>query len=111
MDNFRLNDVETIRVMRAGGNLRVRGVTSGDTLIQCDSGACRFAAPRIALRFSLRATPHWKSRLASHLKFSNAPATSISRTSAHRSRSAECAEICGRAGSAPSRSAAKSPGT
>jgi hypothetical protein len=37
MDNIRLNDVETIRVMRAGGNLRVRGVTSGDTLIQCDS--------------------------------------------------------------------------
>ncbi len=36
MDNFRLNDVETIRVMRAGGNLRVRGVTSGDTLLQCD---------------------------------------------------------------------------
>ena len=37
MDNFRLNDVEAIRVMRAGGNLRVRGVTSGDTLLQCDS--------------------------------------------------------------------------
>ena len=27
MDNIRLNDVEAIRVMRAGGNLRVRGVT------------------------------------------------------------------------------------
>jgi len=37
MDNFRLNDVEAIRVMRAGGNLRVRGVTSSDTLLQCDS--------------------------------------------------------------------------
>jgi hypothetical protein len=37
MDNFRLSDVEAIRVMRAGGNLRVRGVTSGDTLLQCDS--------------------------------------------------------------------------
>jgi len=37
MDNFRLKDVEAIRVMRAGGNLRVRGVTSGDTLLQCDS--------------------------------------------------------------------------
>ena len=37
MDNIRLNDVEAIRVMRAGGNLRVRGVTSGDTLLQCDS--------------------------------------------------------------------------
>jgi hypothetical protein len=36
MDNIRLNDVEAIRVMRAGGNLRVRGVTSGDTSIQCD---------------------------------------------------------------------------
>jgi hypothetical protein len=36
MDNIRLNDVEAIRVMRAGGNLRVRGVTSGDTLIECD---------------------------------------------------------------------------
>ena len=37
MDNIRLNDVEEIRVMRAGGNLRVRGVTSGDTMLQCDS--------------------------------------------------------------------------
>ena len=37
MDNVRLSDVETIRVMRAAGNLRVRGVTSGDTLLQCDS--------------------------------------------------------------------------
>ena len=37
MDNIRLNDVEAIRVMRAGGNLRVRGVTAGETLLQCDS--------------------------------------------------------------------------
>ena len=37
MDNIRLNDVEAIRVMRAGGNLRVRGVASGDTILQCDS--------------------------------------------------------------------------
>jgi len=37
MDNIHLNDVEAIRVMRAGGNLRVRGVTSSDTVIQCDS--------------------------------------------------------------------------
>jgi hypothetical protein len=37
MDNIRLNDAEVIRVMRAGGNLRVRGVTAGDTLLQCDS--------------------------------------------------------------------------
>lgn len=37
MDNIRLNDVEAIRVMRAGGNLRMRGVSSGDTLLQCDS--------------------------------------------------------------------------
>ena len=37
MDNIRLNDVEAIRIMRAGGNLRVRGVTSGDTTFQCDS--------------------------------------------------------------------------
>jgi hypothetical protein len=34
MDNIRLNDVEAIRVMRAAGNLRVRGVTSGDTILQ-----------------------------------------------------------------------------
>jgi hypothetical protein len=37
MDNFRLNDIEAIRVMRAGGNLRVRGVATGDTLLQCDA--------------------------------------------------------------------------
>jgi hypothetical protein len=37
MDNIRLNDAETIRVMRAGGNLRVRGITSGDTLLECDA--------------------------------------------------------------------------
>ncbi len=36
MDNTRLNDVEAIRVMRAGGNLRVRGVTSGDTVLRSD---------------------------------------------------------------------------
>jgi hypothetical protein len=36
MDNVRLNGVEAIRLMRAGGNLRVRGVTSGDTIFQCD---------------------------------------------------------------------------
>ena len=36
MDNFRLSDVEAIRVMRVGGNLRVRGVTSGDTTLQCN---------------------------------------------------------------------------
>ncbi len=37
MDNFRLSDVETIRVMHAAGNLRVRGITSGDTLVRTDS--------------------------------------------------------------------------
>ncbi len=37
MDNFKLSDVEAVRVMRVGGNLRVRGVTSGDTSVQCDS--------------------------------------------------------------------------
>jgi hypothetical protein len=37
MDNFRLSDVEAVRVMRVGGNLRVRGITSGDTSVQCDS--------------------------------------------------------------------------
>jgi len=37
MDNIRLNDVEALRVVRAGGNLRIRGVTSGDTILQCDS--------------------------------------------------------------------------
>jgi DUF4097 and DUF4098 domain-containing protein YvlB len=37
MDNFRLNDVEAIRIMHAAGNLRVRGVTSGDTLLECNS--------------------------------------------------------------------------
>ena len=36
MDNFRLADVEAVRVMRVGGNLRVRGVTSGDTTLQCN---------------------------------------------------------------------------
>lgn len=34
MDDFRLNDVETIRVMHAAGNLRVRGVASGESLLQ-----------------------------------------------------------------------------
>lgn len=37
MDNVKLNDVESIRVMRAGGNLRVRGAGAGDTIFQCDS--------------------------------------------------------------------------
>jgi DUF4097 and DUF4098 domain-containing protein YvlB len=37
MNNFRLGEVEAIRLMRTGGNLRVRGVTAGDTLIESDS--------------------------------------------------------------------------
>jgi hypothetical protein len=37
MDNIRLNDVEAIRIMRAGGNLRVRGAGAGDTIFQSDA--------------------------------------------------------------------------
>ena len=37
MDNIRLSDVEAIRIMRVGGNLRVRGITSGNTSLQCDT--------------------------------------------------------------------------
>jgi len=37
MSNLSLNDAEAIRIMRVGGNLRVRGITSGDTTIDSDS--------------------------------------------------------------------------
>lgn len=37
MDNIRLSEVEAIRIMRVGGNLRVRGITSGDTTIDSDT--------------------------------------------------------------------------
>ncbi|HVN27178.1 MAG TPA: hypothetical protein VMT64_01755, partial [Candidatus Binataceae bacterium] len=36
MDDIRLSDVEAIRVLRAAGNLRVRGVGAGETIFQCD---------------------------------------------------------------------------
>jgi len=35
--HIHLGDVEAIRIMRVGGNLRVRGITTGETTLECDS--------------------------------------------------------------------------
>ncbi len=37
MEKIKLSEIESIRVMRVGGNLRVRGVTEGETVVLYDS--------------------------------------------------------------------------